>query len=109
MKIINKNVLKTWLWTGKRKISTLNFVKIKGKKMIIAKQKIKYRTIDIEKFSFLFFFKNIDKNNPIKNKLPNAPKAHPPILFVLFSKFSFEFEIQLRISSWVFFAYKIPT
>ena len=31
--VINKKVLKIWLWTGKRKNSPLNFVKNKGKKV----------------------------------------------------------------------------
>ena len=107
--VINKKVLKIWLWTGKRKNSPLNFVKNKGKKMIVAKLKTMYRTLDIVKFSLLFFSKNRGKNNPIKNRLPNTPKAQTPILFVFLSNFSFELEIQFKISIWVFFAYKIPT
>ena len=34
-----------------------------------------------------------------KNKLPKAPKAHIPMLFVFLSNFSFELEIQFKISS----------
>ena len=43
----NKKVLKIWLWTGKRKISTLNFVTNKGKKMIVEKIKT---NLNIDKF-----------------------------------------------------------
>ena len=93
---------------GKTQKFKTKFCQNKGKKMMVAKQKTKYRPIDIEKFSLLFFFKKLIKITPLRISFQTLLK---PIhqFYLFFLNFSFEFEIQLKTSSCVFFAYKIPT